>query len=226
MRESTVVITGGSRGIGFATAHAFLAAGARVAICARDAARLERARTELGAPERLYAQAADVANAREVCAFLDQAAAALGPVHVLVNNAGVLYAGAFAEEPHESIDALIDVNLKGVMHATRAVLPAMLARGKGVIVNVSSGAGLTGFGQIVSYCAAKFGVVGFSEALSEELRGSGVRVHALCPGRVATEMQAQYAGAKIGMPPERVAQRIVVIASENAGRHKAVITLG
>jgi 3-oxoacyl-[acyl-carrier protein] reductase len=220
-----IAITGGSRGIGLATAHAFLAAGARVAICARDRAHLEQAQRALGAADRVYARPVDVTDARALRRFIDAASTALGAIDVLVNNAGVLHVGPYADEPYESIDALIDVNLKGVMYGTRAVLPAMLVRGSGVIVNVASGAGLTAFPDIVSYCASKFGVVGFSAALHEELRGSGVRVHALCPGRVATGMQAQYAGAKIGMAPERVAERILAIA-EGKGSRQAVITLG
>jgi 3-oxoacyl-[acyl-carrier protein] reductase len=213
LQGKSVVISGGSRGIGFSTAQAFLGAGALVAICARDAARLRDAEARLSAGERLLARVGDVTDRAQVQAFVDEAAAAFGPVDVLVNNAGVLHVGPFAEEPVESISTVIDVNLKGVMYMTRAVLPSMIARGKGVIVNVSSGAGLSGFPEIVSYCASKFGVVGFTQALDEEVRSLGLRVYALCPGRVATEMQAQYSGAKVGMTPEKVAHRILELAT-------------
>jgi 3-oxoacyl-[acyl-carrier protein] reductase len=154
--------------------------------------------------------------------------AVLGPADVLVNNAGISYVGPFAKEPAESISAVVDVNLKGVMYMTRAVLPAMLARREGVIVNVSSGAGLSGFPDIVSYCATKFGVVGFSEALDEEVRGSGVCVYALCPGAVATDMQVQYSGAKVGMAPEKVARRMLELAMMKPGlrRQRCVVTIG
>jgi len=135
-----------------------------------------------------------------------------GTVDVLVNNAGRASVGRFAEEEPASIDAVIDVNVKGVLYATRVVLPHMLQQGRGVIISVSSGAGLTGFPEIVTYCASKFAVVGFTEALAQELRGTGVQVYGLCPGRVATDMQQQYSGRKVGMPPERVAEAILQLA--------------
>lgn len=212
MRDKSVIVTGSSRGIGLTTAQAFLDAGARVAICARDPSRLGKAAAHLHAGERLLARVADVSDFVHVQSFVEQATSAFGPVEVLVNNAGLAHVGPFAEEPVESIGNVIDVNLKGLMYVTRAVLPSMLARGSGVIVNVSSGAGLAGFPQIVSYCATKFGVVGFTEGLDEEVRAYGVRVYVLCPGRVATDMQAQYSGAKVGIAPERVAQRILDLA--------------
>ncbi|GIX29356.1 MAG: NAD(P)-dependent oxidoreductase [Burkholderiales bacterium] len=220
----SVIVTGGSRGIGFATARAFLEAGARVALCARNPVRLKNAASQLAGGERLLSRVANVSDPHQVRAFAEAAMDAFGAPGVLVNNAGVLSVGPFACEPFERMGAVIDVNLKGVMYMTRAVLPAMLERGEGVIVNVSSGAGLTGFPEIVSYCASKFGVVGFSAALDEEVRATGVRVYALCPGRVATDMQAQYSGAKVGMPAERVARRILELAASRPGR--CVVTLG
>lgn len=228
LRGKTVIVTGGSRGIGFATAQAFLGAGARVAICARNLARLKEAEARLGAGERLLVRAADVSDAGRVQAFVEEATATLGPVAVLVNNAGVVHVGPFVRQPPESIGAVVDVNLKGAMYMTRAVLAAMVARGEGAIVNVSSGAGLSGFTDIVSYCATKFGVVGFSEALDQEVRGSGVRIYALCPGAVATDMQVQYSSARVGIPPEKVAQRILELATARRGllRGRCVVTIG
>jgi hypothetical protein len=110
------------------------------------------------------------------------------------------------------LDAVVDVNVKGVLYTTRVVLPYMLKQGRGVVINVSSGAGFTGFPEIVTYCASKFAVVGFTEALAQELRGTGVQVYGLCPGRVATDMQVQYSGERIGMAPERVAETILKLA--------------
>jgi 3-oxoacyl-[acyl-carrier protein] reductase len=210
----TVLITGGSRGIGYATAAAFLAHGARVAISARDGTRLAAAAQALGAP---FAQAADVRDWRAVEALVRAVEARLGPVEVLVNNAGVVWVGEFAAQEPAAIDALLDVNVKGVLYATRALLPGMLARGRGTIVNVASGVGLHGFPQLASYCASKFAVVGFTESLAAELEGSGVRVFGVCPGRVATDMQVQYSGAKVGLAPERVAERIVQLAGDSPG---------
>jgi 3-oxoacyl-[acyl-carrier protein] reductase len=212
-QAKTIVITGGSRGIGFAAARAFLEGGGRVAICARDCARLESAERELGMTGPVLSSAVDVRDPTQVTAFIERVENAMGPIDVLVNNAGVLYAGPFAQEPYESIGDVIDVNLKGMMYMTRAVLPPMIARGNGVIINVSSGAGLSGFADIVSYCASKFGVVGFTESLDQEMGPLGVRVYGLCPGRVATDMQVQYSGERVGLAPERVAERIVELAN-------------
>jgi 3-oxoacyl-[acyl-carrier protein] reductase len=216
-RDKTVIVTGGSRGIGLATARTFAEAGARVAICGRDPERLRRAVRELGGTSRAMAAAADVADPAQVEAFINEALNTLGPIDILINNAGIAHAGPFAEEPVESLVAVIDVNLKGTMLVTRRVLPDMLARGQGVIVNVASGAGLSGFPDLVSYCASKFGVVGFTEALAQEAGPRGVRVYAVCPGRVATDMQVLYSGAKVGMPPEKVAERIVRLAGPRPG---------
>jgi 3-oxoacyl-[acyl-carrier protein] reductase len=209
----TVVITGGSRGIGLATARAFLEAGARVAICAQDPIRLdaaERTLREEGGGE-VFAQRVDVSDYRALEGFLADVEARLGAIDILVNNAGRAWSGRLAEQPRARIDALVDTNIKGVLYATRLVLPAMLARGAGVIVNVASGAGLAGFAQLVVYSCTKFAVVGFTEALAAELSATAVRVYAVCPGRVDTDMQREYAGRRIGMPPARVAQAILAL---------------
>jgi len=160
---------------------------------------------------------ADVADCKQLTALVRSARKHVGPVDVLVNNAGTAWFGDFVDEDYASMDAVIDVNVKGVMHLTRMVLPEMLERGAGVIVNVASGAGLSGFAGLVSYCASKFAVVGFTEALDLEVRECGVRVYAVCPGRVATDMQKRYSGHKVGMPPERVAERIVQLAGAMPG---------
>lgn len=222
----TVVITGAARGIGFATAQAFLSAGARVAICSRDPGSLQRAEAKLRPLGELFALPADVRDCAAVQRFVQQALARFHAIDVLVNNAGVVWSGDFATGDAAGMDEVIDVNVKGVMYVTREVLPGMLARGRGVIVNVSSGAGLTGFAGLVSYCTSKFAVVGFTESLDAEVRERGVRVYALCPGRVATDMQAQYSGHRIGLAPEVVAERIVRLAGEHPGaRSGGCVTL-
>jgi NAD(P)-dependent dehydrogenase (short-subunit alcohol dehydrogenase family) len=212
LEGKTVLVTGGSRGIGFATARAFLEAGSRVAICALDTARLAGAEASLRGLGHVAAARVDVRDPQAVRRYIQALDNSLGGVDILINNAGITHVGRFAVQPYESIDAVIDVNLKGVMYTTRAVLPGMIERGGGVIVNVASGAGLAGFPDLVGYCSAKFGVVGFTESLDQEVRAQGVRVHAVCPGRVATDMQVQYSGAKIGLAPETVAARILELA--------------
>jgi len=212
INEKTVVITGGSRGIGCATARAFLAQGARVAVCALSVDRLRDAEQQLQTLGAVLAQPADVRDPKQVEAFVQAVRVRFGPVDVLVNNAGAAWSGEFVQEDYDSIDRVIDTNVKGVMIATRIVLPQMLARGAGVIINIASGAGLAGFAGLVSYCTSKYGVVGFTEALDLEVRDQGIRIYALCPGRVATDMQQAYSGHRAGMPPEEVAARIVELA--------------
>jgi 3-oxoacyl-[acyl-carrier protein] reductase len=212
----TVFITGGSRGIGYATARAFLARGARVAICARDSARLAAAERSLGCHGEVLTLAADVRDAPGLARGIDVIGAQLGHIDVLVNSAGVLWTGRFADEDFASMAAVIDTNVAGVLHATRAVLPSMLARARGVIINVASGAGLNGFEELAVYCASKFAVVGFTESLDLEVRDRGIRVYAICPGSVQTDMLRQYSTEARGMPPEVVAERIVDLARQRA----------
>ena len=183
-----------------------------MAICGRRQATLDVVKRELGPRGELLAAAADVSDAQQVQGLVETVLNRFGCVDVLVNNAGILWVGEFAEQDHASMGAVIDVNIKGVMYVTRAVLPSMQARASGVIVNVSSGAGLTGFRDLVSYCTSKFGVVGFTQSLDRELRDHGIRVYGLCPGRVATDMQVQYSRARIGMPPETIAKRLLELA--------------
>jgi 3-oxoacyl-[acyl-carrier protein] reductase len=207
-----VLVTGGSRGIGFATAQAFLQQGARVAICGRDAARLAAAEKALTAWGTVSAAVADVGDHNQVGDLVGSTRRQLGEIDVLVNNAGRLWSGPFAGQPPETIDEVLDSNVKGVMIMTRAILPGMLTRGSGVIVNVASGAGLTGFAELAVYCGSKFAVVGFTAALAEELHGSGVRAYAVCPGAVDTDMQREYSGRRMGIPAGRVAEKILALA--------------
>ena len=111
-----------------------------------------------------------------------------GGIDVLVNNAGVAWAGAFAEEDYDSIGAVIDVNVKGVMYMARAVLPHMIRKGEGVIINVSSGAGLSGCALLVSYCASKFALTGFTESLFMDLHDTPLRIRLVIPGPFDTDI--------------------------------------
>ncbi len=194
-----------------------MSAGARVAFCARHGATLEHSLALLAPEGAVFGQVVDVSDADAVRGFVHRTARALGPIDLLVNNAGILHHGAFAAQTYASIERVLAVNLTGLMYVTRAVLPDMVARGHGVIVNVASGCGLYGFGGLAVYSASKFGVVGFTQALDQEVASAGVRVYAVCPGRVATDMQVQYSGERTGMPPERVAQRIVQLAGPHPG---------
>jgi 3-oxoacyl-[acyl-carrier protein] reductase len=215
LADQVVLVTGGARGIGLATVQALLAHGARVGFCARHASHVQSALRQCGAAPGVFAEVADVADAEQMRAFVAGASKALGPVDALVNNAGVLRHGPFVEERYEDIARLISINLTGLAFATRAVLPGMLARRAGTIINVASGVGLYAACGLAVYSATKFGVVGLTQALAQEVGEAGVRVYAVCPGRVATDMQVQYSGERIGIPPQTVAARIVQLA----GRH-------
>jgi NAD(P)-dependent dehydrogenase (short-subunit alcohol dehydrogenase family) len=141
----------------------------------------------------------------------------------LVNSAGVLTPGPLARLPLRDLDRMLRVNLWGPLIVTRFVLPAMLGRRSGVIINVASQLGKTGIGDYVAYCATKFGVVGFTEALADELAGTGVSVWAVCPGLVDTEMARRAVGIRSGgraglIRPESVARVIVNLAT---GRRRA-----
>jgi 3-oxoacyl-[acyl-carrier protein] reductase len=210
--DKTVVITGGSPGIGLATARAFLEKGAKVAICAQHPERLAAAARELEKLGEVMAFPADVREFGVVKLFIDEALEHFGAVDVLVNNAGRLTTGDFAGLDLSLIDEVLDTNIKGVVYPTRLVLPHMLARGAGVVVNIASGLGKAGLGGVATYSASKFAVVGFTESVAQEVEGTGVKVYAICPGRVATDMQVQYSGEKVGTPPETVAANILALA--------------
>ena len=214
--DRVVLVSGGARGIGYAMAQAFLQCGARVAICATDVARLKQALTTLTALGDVDGGVADVRDYAQASQWVNAMSARFGRVDILVNNAGRVWVGEFSAQPVASIDDVIATNLNGTLYLTRLVLPSMLARGSGVIVNVASGAGLAGIPELATYCATKFGVVGFTESVAREVARRDVRLYAVCPGAVATDMQVQYSGHRVGMPPQRVAEAIVQLAGTRA----------
>jgi 3-oxoacyl-[acyl-carrier protein] reductase len=181
------VVTGASAGIGRAIAEALVERGASVALCARNGPKIERFAQELrkrGATA--LGAACDVADERQVRSFAQQVAAELGTPTILVNNAGV---GRFAPVAEMSVaqwDETLGTNLRGMFLVTRAFLPAMLAAGRGAVVNMASLAGRNGFAGGAAYCASKHGVLGFSKALMMDVRQRGIRVIAVCPGSVNT----------------------------------------
>ncbi|HKJ72085.1 MAG TPA: SDR family oxidoreductase [Gammaproteobacteria bacterium] len=206
-----VLVTGASRGIGLATARAALDAGARVVMGARTAERLRRAAEELSARGEVAHRAIDVRDYGDMQAFVDLALERFGRADALVNDAGVAWAGDFAAMPPAEIEAAVAVNVGGVLRATRAVLPPMLERGAGTVVNISSGVAHHGMPGLAAYSASKFAVNGFTEALAGEVGTAGVGVYAVCPGRVATDMQETVSGRRQGMPPERIAAAVTAI---------------
>lgn len=192
LEGKVAVVTGGSRGIGLAIARRLGKMGARVAICGRDAAALESAASELrGESIPVLAVPADVSRADQVSHLVQQTQQKLGPVDTLVNNAGTGAFGAFHEFSEADWDRVIDTNLKSAFLVSRAVAPEMIRRQSGHIINISSLAGKNTFAKGAIYCASKWGLMGLTGCMAEELRGHGIRVSVICPGSVATDFPGQ-----------------------------------
>ena len=181
-----VAITGGARGIGKATATALVRKGCRVAIGDLDLELAEKTAAELGGGT--VALPLDVTDRASFAAFLDEAERQLGPLDVVINNAGIMPVTPFVEESEDSIRRQIDINLHGVITGTQLAIERMRPRGSGHIVNIASQAGKGGVPGIATYSATKHAVVGLSEAVRAELRGTGVEVLCVMPTVVNTEL--------------------------------------
>ncbi|MHB1395230.1 MAG: 3-oxoacyl-[acyl-carrier-protein] reductase [Thermoleophilia bacterium] len=223
------LVTGAARGIGRATAEALAAAGASVAInyqSSREAAAaLAASLGEMGA-EVVLAQG-DVSDAAQAAAIVETTEAALGPITILVNNAGLTRDGLLARMSEEDFDAVIDTSLKGAFLMSRAVARGMMKARAGNIINVSSVIGRRGNAGQANYAAAKAGLIGLTKSLARELAPRGVRVNAVAPGYVVTDMTAQLpdeikerimTSTPLGRlaTPEEVASVIVFLASPAA----------
>jgi 3-oxoacyl-[acyl-carrier protein] reductase len=184
----SALITGASRGIGLAIAQRLGRLGARVAICARDPKSLDAASARLREEATdAFAVSADVSRKDQVSALVEKTLARFGAIDFLVNNAGVGRFGPVQEFSEGDWDTVLDTNLKGVFLMTRAVAPSMISRGSGHIVNMSSLAGKNSFAGGSLYCASKWGLLGLTYCMAEDLRAHGIRVTAVCPGSVATD---------------------------------------
>jgi NAD(P)-dependent dehydrogenase (short-subunit alcohol dehydrogenase family) len=222
-----VAITGGGRGIGRATAQALARAGARVAVCDLDGEAAEGAAAELGGDA--VGLAVDVTDHAALIAFLDEVEQRLGPLDILVNNAGIMAVAPLTEESADSIARQLDLNLRAVIHGTQEAMRRMVPRATGHIVNIASVAGRAAAPHLATYCATKHGVVGMSEAVRLELRGTGVDVTVVMPYFANTELATGMGDAR-GLryvSPEEVAAEVVsalqhrrydVIVPRTAGR--------
>lgn len=204
-----VAVTGGAQGIGRAIARGFAAAGARVAVGDVDEAGARATAAALGADA--VGIGLDVADAASFRAFLDAAAARQGPLDVLVNNAGVDWIGPFHEEPDAVTRREVDVNLMGTIHGSRLALQRMLPRRTGHVVNVASGVGRVPLPGSASYSATKHAIVGLTESLRLEYRGSGVRFSLIQPSQVETGMLDGQARPRLmaQVTPEDVAEAVL-----------------
>ncbi len=223
------LVTGASRGIGAAIARAFGREGATVAVnYHRSEARAAEVVAAIEAfGSKAIAVRADVADAAAVSGMVDRTATAFGPIDVLVNNAGILNAAPLDQMSEDVWDEMIATNLRSVFLCTRAVLPSMLARGRGKIISVTSQLGQKGMPNHAHYAAAKAGVIGFTRALAREVGPRGLHVNAIAPGPIETELIGPitdefrrektviFALRRFGLP-EEVAPTAVFLASDDS----------
>lgn len=214
---SVVIVTGAARGIGAATAELFAARGATVWIGDVDEFEAEATASTI---EGAHAARLDVTDVQSWKDFVANVIRTSGRIDILVNNAGVMPLGSFLEEAEEVTDLILDVNVRGVLNGMRAVVPEMVSRGGGRVINVASMAGMIPIPGMVTYNASKFAVVGASLAARREFADSGVTVSAILPSAVRTEL-ASGAPLGRGMPtvnPETVAEAILQTAHTGAAR--------
>ena len=228
LTDRTVLVTGGSRGLGLLVAEELLRAGARVAICARDGDTLERACTQLGrlSGGRVLAVPCDVSIREDVERMVREVAAQLGSIDAVINNAGTILVGPADVMELEDFEEAMNVNFWGPLHVILAVLPEMRRRGSGRIVNIASIGGKISVPHLLPYSASKFALVGLSEGLRAELALEGIQVSTICPGLMRTgsprhahfkgQHRAEYAWFSISdslpvvsMSAERAARQIV-----------------
>ena len=230
LKDKVAVITGGSRGIGYATAEAFLREGATVVIAASSKASADKAVASLKEKfptSRIGGIAPDLGNLEEVRSIFRTVTATYGCLDILVNNAGVSESTPFMEYTQEAFDKVMELNVRGVFNATRAAAECMVPRGRGVVLSTSSMVSITGQPSGIAYPASKFAVNGLTVSLARELGPKGIRVNAVAPGITATDMMravpkeviepmiARIPLRRLGQP-EDIANAFVFLASDEA----------
>ncbi|MDX6530984.1 MAG: hypothetical protein QOH41_3274 [Blastocatellia bacterium] len=201
--EQVALVTGGGTGIGRAFTEALATAGARVVIASRREEVLIRTAAELNGrfgAERVFPYAFDIRNQEQIDALIAHVVARWGTADVLINNSGLAVPETVDQITEDGWDKVMETNLRGVMQLVRAVLPHMIKQDFGDIVNVSSQAGKNGYADVPSYCASKFGLLGYAESLRDHVRktGANIRVFNFCPGLVDVENSAPDASPRPG----------------------------
>jgi 3-oxoacyl-[acyl-carrier protein] reductase len=216
LADQVALVTGSSRGIGWAVARKLGLLGASVSLCARHRRPLEEARQRLASEGiTTLATPADVTRAGEVHRVVRSTIRRLGPIDVLVNNAGAGWFGPLAEATEKDWDRIVDTNLKAPFLLIRAVAPGMMKRRSGHIINIASLAGKNAFAGGSVYCASKWGLLGMSYSAAEDLRGYGIRLSVVCPGTVQTGFSPHTGkDPRKMLQPEDVAHAVEMILLE------------
>jgi 3-oxoacyl-[acyl-carrier protein] reductase len=193
--------------------------GARVSICGRDQAKLDQSASSLrGEGIETLAIQADVTRGEQISSLVGKTEKEFGPIDILVNNAGIGLFGPFHEFSESDWNRVMDTNLKSVFLMCRAVAPEMIRRQTGHIINISSLAGKNTFANGAIYCASKWGLMGLTGSMAEDLRKYGIRVSAICPGSVATEFSGQSVkDPSKALQPEDVAHAVAALVTQSEG---------
>jgi NAD(P)-dependent dehydrogenase (short-subunit alcohol dehydrogenase family) len=236
LKESVALVTGASGGIGLHLANVLARTGAKVVIAARRKDKIERAAADLvSSGYQAIAVPLDVTRSKSIASVFDEVERNFGPVDVLINNAGVIYLNKFLDQEETAVDRLFDTNLKGVFLVAQEAARRMVKLGRGSIVNIASTAGLRAAGFLSSYAASKAAVIRLTEVMALELASKGIRVNAICPGNIETEMHDAFGRDLQDAILQRIPQRkfgkpddldgAVLLMTSAAGRYITGATL-
>ncbi|HEV3374261.1 MAG TPA: SDR family NAD(P)-dependent oxidoreductase [Candidatus Acidoferrum sp.] len=214
--QAVALVTGASRGIGRAIGLRLASLGASVAICGRDKDALAATTSELKQlGGRVHSQPADVTRLADITSLVARTEAALGAISILVNNAGIGLFGPAHERSEADWDLVMNTNLKSAFLVSRAVVPSMIRRRQGDIINISSLAGRNTFATGGLYCASKWGLLGLSGCMAEDLREQGIRVSVICPGSVATDFSGRrHKDASKVLTADDVAHAVAMVVTQ------------
>ena len=227
----TAIVTGSTRGIGKETVLLLIKNGMNVIISSRSQENVDKVIQEIytkfpSKKENILGLKCDVSKYSDVKSLVDISIKRFGGIDILVNNAGIVYYRRLIDTTEEEWDKIIDINLKGVFLFTKEILPHMIEnKSGGVIVNVSSGAEKSGFPNLSAYCASKFGIIGLTESIAEEVADNNIKVMAICPGGVDTDMikdivkEGYNPSSRNLMKPEDVAKKIYDMISNQKDYH-------
>jgi 3-oxoacyl-[acyl-carrier protein] reductase len=218
LENKIAVVTGGTKGIGYAIAEKLLEAGAKVFICARNKPELKHALEQLSASGRVEGEICDVRSEDQVRVMLEEAVRIFGGIDILVNNAGIGIIGKTVEEiSGDEFRQTLETNLFGVFYACHYAVPLMRERGGGYIINISSLAGQNAHPRMAAYNSSKFGLNGFSEALMQEVRQDNIKLSYICPGSVNTFFGGDTPSKDNAwqLQPEDIAQVVVDLLNMN-----------